>query len=268
MSKGIDCATRLTAKTAKGVADAGYEFVGRYLVPLRGSLRWKALTREEARVISDAGLQILTVYETTADRAKGGKVYGTIDGASARECADAIGLPKDAVIYFAVDYQTKEYDVVEQYLRGVKQFLGPYKMGVYGSYYVVEAMRQRGVTQYLWQCVAWSYRMVTPHYSVYQHTAGESVAGVAVDINDCPNMEAAGMWSYREDGDNMERYNRIKDMPEWAQADIKALCDAKVLRGYGTAVDDDGRPADLNMTEDMIREIIWCKRMIEKGVKA
>ena len=264
---GVDCATRLTEKTAKGIADAGYEFVGRYLVPLRGNLRWKALTRAEARIISDAGLQILTVYETTADRAKGGKVYGTIDGASARECADAIGLPKDAVIYFAVDYQTKEYDVVEQYLRGVKQFLGPYKMGVYGSYYVVEAMRSRGVTNYLWQCVAWSYRMVSPHYSVYQHTAGASVAGVAVDINDCPDMDRAGLWAYGEDEEEMQRYNSVGEMPGYAQADIKELCNRGILKGRGTAKDGNGYPADLDLSEDMIRNLILCKRMIEGETK-
>ena len=262
---GIDCATPLTAVTAPAIKAAGYDFVGRYLVPAKGSLRWKALTKKEAEIICNAGLRLLTVYETTADRPRGGSAYGTVDGKSARQCAEAIGMPHSGVLYFAVDYATKDYDTVEAYMRAAAQQIAPYRLGVYGSYSVVEAMRSRGVTNYLWQCVAWSYRMVSPHYSVYQHTAGASVAGVAVDINDCPNMEAAGMWSYKEDGDIVERYNRIQDMPEWAQADIKALCDSKILRGYGTAVDDDGRPADLNMSEDMIREIIWCKRMVEKG---
>lgn len=216
MSKGVDCATRLTEKTAKGIAEAGYEFVGRYLVPLRGNLRRKALTRAEARIISDAGLQILTVYETTADRAKGGRVYGTVDGRSARECASAIGMPEDGVIYFAVDYATKDYDTIEAYMRSAAQQIAPYRLGVYGSYSVVEAMRSRGVTNHLWQCVAWSYRMVSPHYSVYQHTAGASVAGVAVDINDCPDMDRAGLWMYQreEDEDEMDIGKLLDEMTD------------------------------------------------------
>ena len=47
MKRGIDCAARLTPETAAGLAAAGYEFAGRYLVPAVGSMKWKALTAEE-----------------------------------------------------------------------------------------------------------------------------------------------------------------------------------------------------------------------------
>ena len=91
MMNGIDCAAPLTAKTATAIKANGYGFVGRYLVPAKGSLKWKALTKDEARVISNAVLKLLTVYETTADRAKGGAVHGALDGATAKACAEAIG---------------------------------------------------------------------------------------------------------------------------------------------------------------------------------
>ena len=59
--KGIDCATALTAAKALEFKEDGYTFVGRYTVP-EGS--WKALTADEVKAISDAGLYIVSVYET------------------------------------------------------------------------------------------------------------------------------------------------------------------------------------------------------------
>lgn len=59
------------------------------------------------------------------------------------------------------------------------------------------------------------------------------------------------------------RFDRIADMPEWARNDIKSLVDHGVLRGGGGPRDFDGRPADLDLSEDMIRTLVLCKRMIE-----
>ena len=262
---GIDCATPITAKTAAAIKANGYGFVGRYLVPAKGSLKWKALTKDEAKVISNAGLKLLTVYETTADRAKGGAVYGAYDGASAKACAEALNMPTDGVIYFAVDYDCSDYNAVEAYLKAARAATGAYDIGVYGSYRIVEAMYMRGVVRHFWQCVAWSYGKISAHYDVYQHTAGVAVAGISVDLNRCPDMDKAGMWSYGED-EFVERFNKISEMPKYAQDTIAQLCDAGIIKGYGTAKDEYGRPADLNMTEEQIRTLMWCKRMIE-GVK-
>jgi hypothetical protein len=68
MVRGFDCATPLSQVKAEVFRRDGLEFVARYLVP--GG--WKALTKKEAKIISDAGLQIVSVFETTADRALGG----------------------------------------------------------------------------------------------------------------------------------------------------------------------------------------------------
>lgn len=54
--------------------------------------------------------------------------------------------------------------------------------------------------------------------------------------------------------DNMTRYQTINDMPEWAQDDIKALVEGGYLKGDGSALD---------LSEDMIRTLIICKRMME-----
>ena len=67
--EGIDCATPLNARTARALADAGVEFVCRSLVPARYA--WKRLTGDEAEYITCAGMQIGSVFETTANRAAG-----------------------------------------------------------------------------------------------------------------------------------------------------------------------------------------------------
>lgn len=51
---------------------------------------------------------------------------------------------------------------------------------------------------------------------------------------------------------NMKRYNKIEEMPEWAQAPIKALVEAGALQG-----DEKG---NLNLTEDMMRTLIISQR--------
>lgn len=63
--------------------------------------------------------------------------------------------------------------------------------------------------------------------------------------------------------DNMQRYDKIADMPAWAQADIKWMIDHSMISGSGGPLDNDGRPADLDLSLDMIRTLIICKRMRE-----
>ncbi|MCD7902417.1 MAG: DUF1906 domain-containing protein [Oscillospiraceae bacterium] len=117
--KGIDTATPLTAATVSAVKAAGYAFAGRYLVPASGTLKRKALTAPEAKLITDVGLRLLTVWETSADRVPGGASAGAADGAQAYTCAKAIDMPSDGIIYFAVDYEATDaqVDTIAAYLQ-------------------------------------------------------------------------------------------------------------------------------------------------------
>ena len=49
------------------------------------------------------------------------------------------------------------------------------------------------------------------------------------------------------------RYNKISEMPGWAQATVKKLCDRKYLSGNGGEKDENGHPADLDLSLDMLR---------------
>lgn len=64
-------------------------------------------------------------------------------------------------------------------------------------------------------------------------------------------VEAAGE---EQRGENSMRYNKISDMPGYAQETIKRMVDNGFIGGGGTgAKDDEGRPADLDLSIDMIR---------------
>lgn len=53
--------------------------------------------------------------------------------------------------------------------------------------------------------------------------------------------------------DDMVRYNKVSELPKWAQADIQKLIDLGHLQGK-----DGGK---LDLTEDMVRTLIICGRM-------
>ena len=200
---GVDTASKLTAKNCADLKAAGYEFVGRYLVPNSGATAWKALTKAEAERICNAGLSILCVWETTETRAKAGYSAGCVDGALAQQLAREIGMPEDGIIYFAVDYDAQKaaFLNIREYLRGARQNSGPYSIGVYGGYNLVEYMALYGACKGFWQTLAWSYGKLSEARTVYQAKAEKSVCGLSVDINECADLKAAGIWRYKEDDD-------------------------------------------------------------------
>lgn len=151
VKNGIDCANKITKQVAEKLVTAGQTFVARYLVPAK--YEWKRLSPEEAQIISDSGMNILSVFESTANRALDGFAGGEADALLALEEAAIVGQPKGKAIYFAVDFDvTKEsqYDVVEQYLLGAASILGDdYSVGVYAEYSVIEEMGKRGACKHL-----------------------------------------------------------------------------------------------------------------------
>lgn len=243
---GIDTAARLTALQARTLRSEGYEFAGRYLVPEVGTLRWKALTKAEAETLNAAGLKLLTVWETTADRARGGAAAGASDGASALRCARKIAMPVSGIIYFAVDFgaQESDMDAIEAYLRAAREKTAEYETGVYGPYSVVEEMARRGACGAFWQCVGWSNGKKSAHRNVYQAQWGKIAAGVGVDVNECADMDAAGIWDYEEENMTGEQiYKKLNEYldgqpaPEWAKAEL----DEAVALG----ITDGTRPMEL-----------------------
>lgn len=191
MSRGFDCATPLTTKTATAFAVDGYDFVGRYLVPSG----WKALTESEATLINQAGISIISVYETTADRALGGRTAGVNDGYTAVEVAKKVGQPEGSTIYCAVDFDATpaQMATVLEYIKGFSEATPRYNTGVYGSYAVIEAAKEAKVCSRFWQTYAWSRGKEADGIHIYQYKNDVVTNGIGVDLNE--GFEGLGAWN-------------------------------------------------------------------------
>ena len=194
MIKGFDCAARLDFDKAFTLREMGYEYALRYCVPTSYS---KALTAQEADCILSAGLSLGLCWETTANRARNGATAGLADGKSAKDCAKAIGAPDGTVIYFAVDYPAAkdDYDRIAAYMLAAEVNVRPYRLGIYGSYYLVEEMGWREIGKAYWQCVAWSDGRVSPHADIYQKEWSVKTPVTTVDNDYCHDLVRAGLWT-------------------------------------------------------------------------
>ncbi|MZQ81783.1 DUF1906 domain-containing protein [Paenibacillus sp. 5J-6] len=191
MTKGFDCSTPLTAQTAAAFVKDGYSFVARYLVPSG----YKALTKSEAQRISQAGLEIVSVFETTASRALGGRNAGLADGATAVQVAHQLGQPAGSCIYFAVDFDatSAQMATVVAYIRAASEATPEYTTGVYGSYAVMEAVKKAGACSRFWQTYAWSGGKKSTFINIYQYLNDVSENGIQIDHDESYGSE--GWWN-------------------------------------------------------------------------
>lgn len=194
IKSGFDCATPLTAETAKALHNYGYDVAIRYLVPSKYS---NHLSKNEAQIITDAQMKIATVYETTGTTPKQGYSQGVIDAKSALACATELNIPIGACIYFAVDYQPISSDDmynISNYFIGISSIITAYKIGVYGCYDVVEWLHRQNICSCYWQCLAWSFSKISEFANMYQKTSGKIVGGVNIDMDDV--FDDVGLWNY------------------------------------------------------------------------
>ncbi len=193
MTKGFDCSTPLTAQKAAAFVGQGYTFVARYLVPSGA----KALTKSESDAISAAGLELVSVFETTASRALGGRSAGLADGATALQVAAEVGQPEGSCIYFAVDFDVSaaQMPTVIAYIKAASEATPAYTTGVYGSYAVMEAVYAAGACSRFWQTYAWSAGKKSTFIQIYQYLNDVMTNGIAVDYDESYGNE--GWWNKR-----------------------------------------------------------------------
>lgn len=182
MAKGFDCATKLTKTTATALKKLGYEYVFRYLGPDNS---WKSFSPAEAKIIKDAGLKLVSICQL----ANNGPAYFSYnDGVAvakyAMEHAKRVGQPEGTAIYFAVDFdsQAKHIDKIKEHFRGIKDTLKGYKVGIYGEYDVMVAMK--GQVDYYWQTYAWSNKKVADFIHAHQYQNNVKEGGITIDRND------------------------------------------------------------------------------------
>jgi hypothetical protein len=163
-----------------GFKAAGVSFVCRYISTPGNS---KNISAGEARTLSNGGIDIVLVFETTAGRATAGKSAGAADARSARSQAAGVGMPSDRPLYFAVDFDTAgNPSKVDAYFDGVASVLGKDKSGPYGSYEVVKHLLDRGF-KYGWQTYAWSRGQWDSRAQLQQYSNDHTLAGVSCDYD-------------------------------------------------------------------------------------
>lgn len=180
--KGLDYSS--SKPNLAAVKAAGYGFVVRYAsVPVPGG---KGITVAEAQAIHANGLGLALVYEWYATRAREGRVAGRADAKVALAVAQSLGFPYNRPVYFAVDYNAPVSDqpMIDAYLTSAAEVMGAERIGVYGSYAVVERCFANHTAQWFWQTYAWSNRRISPHAHFRQYSNGVVVAGASVDLNE------------------------------------------------------------------------------------
>ncbi|MGP7817651.1 glycoside hydrolase domain-containing protein [Niallia sp. 01092] len=188
MEKGFDCSTKLTEVTARSLKNAGFDYAARYL-----GNSWKSFDKKEAEVIQVAGLYLISIFQKSANY---GAYFtyeqGVADAKEAMEYAYAVEQPKGTAIYFAVDFEADSAHLkdVLQYFSGVKKTLKDYKLGIYGSYTVMHAVKD--VADYYWQTYAWSRGQVADFIHMHQYENDVEVNGVTIDRNDI--KKSPGHW--------------------------------------------------------------------------
>jgi Domain of unknown function (DUF1906)/D-alanyl-D-alanine carboxypeptidase len=169
----------------------GITAIGRYYS--RSSA--KRLTRLEAAAISNANIDLFTVFEDRGDPELT-REKGVFDAQLALTQAEAIGQPYNSAIYFALDhaeqggYTTAHIQSFKQYMSGIRDVLADhYKIGVYGDGVVCKELLDAQLCDYTWLSAS-TGRPGTPEFIasgwatlIQQRPVDQVLDGIRVDID-------------------------------------------------------------------------------------
>lgn len=162
--QGIDLASD-TSDVMNELKSGRLDFVARYYRD--PDSHWPSLSAGEAQLLASQGLKIVAVWEWhSPDPTHFQYYYGYTDATMAHAQAKAVGQPSGTPIYFAVDANVHPDTMasVAWYFRGIAAGLAAagggraeYKVGVYGSGAVCDAVKGSGLAQYSWlsSALAW-----------------------------------------------------------------------------------------------------------------
>lgn len=208
---GLDSKTPMTQAVLDGLLrrDPPPAFIARYygfnLAPRtwRGTPLPKCLTFAEAELISMNDLQIVAVYQWNGtDRddfgydAGGRQEKGTRDAKAAYHYARyTVQQPLGSAIYFAVDFDAKEADLEAQvrgYFHAVRAFFtsrgDPYRVGVYGSGLVCQALAGEQLVDYTWLAHAPGWSQTAAWAASNLWTIRQSAPITAHTVTVCPDV--------------------------------------------------------------------------------
>jgi hypothetical protein len=168
------------------ITAGGFSFACRYLTSGGPGLPGKLLTPAEYTALGAAGVAVVPNWETTANRMLGGHDAGVTDAQTANAYLTKLGHPAVRPVFFSADFDATpaQQAEIDDYLRGCASVLGPDRVGVYGSYYVVSRCLDNHTAVWAWQTMAWSGGQVDPRAHIVQRIATAVVGGVECDVNE------------------------------------------------------------------------------------
>lgn len=160
---------------------ANIRFVCRYLAYLPNG---KVLQTAERSALHRKGFLILLNWEQAAGDMLKGYNTGVSHAREALRQANALGAPGTLPIYFSCDTDTSNFSAVGAYLDGAASVIGRSRVGLYGSFKIIEALCPTKAP-WGWQTYAWSGGKVSgkAHFIQYKNgvTLGGAVGGVDRD---------------------------------------------------------------------------------------
>ncbi|MDR3191046.1 MAG: DUF1906 domain-containing protein [Lactobacillaceae bacterium] len=163
---GVDTSIQLTQAMINSLVAWEVDYVGRYLTGTVGNDGTpKNLTRLEAKLIIDANLHLVPIYQDNYPELEYfTRLQGQKDARAAMRAASGLGLPAGTVIYFAIDMDMTDDDITSYaipYFNGIASILN---YGVEGNYYVPGVYGTRNV----------GTRLALESHSVYSYVSNMS----------------------------------------------------------------------------------------------
>ena len=189
---GVDVySTNGNSATLNALVNGAEEFVGRYYTSLGTG---KQLTASERDAIHARGLKIVSIYQdSNNEKSDFNAESGASNAASAYAHAINLGQPANTAIYFAVDGDINGdlSTSILPYFNAVKNYFAaqsvPYKVGVYGSGYVCNLVKQQyGYATYSFLAASsgWTGTASYDDPSKYNIKQGELITYNSLDFDD------------------------------------------------------------------------------------
>jgi len=136
-----DCSEQILSTAKARKLEETYNIVGRYLTGTVGGSKPKFLSSEELQILAANNLRVFPIFQDGgASLTYFGNYQGQLDAKDAIYAARKLHIPNDTTIYFAVDYDFTEKQVLDRvvpHFKGIKTVFdaskSKYRIGIYGS---------------------------------------------------------------------------------------------------------------------------------------
>jgi hypothetical protein len=190
LSPGMDAAVNCTS-FADAIVASGMKFVARYYTRFSN----KVISRTEALTLSQAGLQLVTVFQDVNNNIQFfNATLGAQNAGKALQLAAAIGQPSGSAIYFAADFNPSSAQVtgpIMDHFRAIAAAFSAnatqYAVGVYGSGMLCRMLRDAGLAQFTWLTGSTSfpeYASFLPQANLVQIAPSRTLIPDSLDIDD------------------------------------------------------------------------------------